>query len=174
MMAKIHPLVSFYEGSGTDSGGRTLTDVQSLTFAELESLHDYIQWLFPLEEHSMYNSFAPILDAGAIAEFKSRPEVQGALERSFQVMLHFYGFIGTSSADGYAVTTGPNFSARSRQWLTSGNHNFLRLTRILKSLCLLGRRDCAVALFGCLKAQYAIHYRTIGERTFSYWIDALA
>src|SRR5271170_564607 len=41
------PLVAFYRGGYTDNGG-TLDQMLSWDDARLESVHDYIQWLFPL------------------------------------------------------------------------------------------------------------------------------
>jgi hypothetical protein len=32
---------------------------------------NYIQWLFPLQERSMFNLYTPILDESMIAEFRN-------------------------------------------------------------------------------------------------------
>jgi hypothetical protein len=42
------------------------------------------------------------------------------------------------------------FLERSRNWLRPGNHNHLRLTRIMQSLWILGLRAEAKALQRCL------------------------
>ena len=47
-----------------------------------------------------------------------------------------------------------SFDERSRVWLTSGNHNFLRISRILRSLSLLGHGKNASALLECLEGIY--------------------
>jgi hypothetical protein len=59
-------------------------------------------------------------------------------------------------------------------WLTPANHNFLRLTRIMKSMTLLGLRSCAQALLACLEQLYRGEAgKTIGSRTMRYWRDAV-
>ena len=39
------PLHAFLAGAGVDSRGRSIEMVLALSDAELESIHDYIQWL---------------------------------------------------------------------------------------------------------------------------------
>ena len=48
-------LITFYRGSGTDHAGRRIDEILSWDDAALESVHDYIQWLFPLDEPSRFN-----------------------------------------------------------------------------------------------------------------------
>ena len=48
---------------------------------QLEAVHDYIQWLFPLPEPSGFNVAAPVLDRDSIQEFRTRPELQQKLPR---------------------------------------------------------------------------------------------
>ena len=43
-------LTDFYRGTGTDVEGRTLAEIWAYSDAELEGVHDFIQWLFPLRE----------------------------------------------------------------------------------------------------------------------------
>jgi len=85
-------LVSFYEGTGRDHGGRRLTDILQWDADRLESSHDYIQTLFPLPEESGVNWHAPIIDRQVFDAFRSRNELQGKLRDSFQKILWFYGF----------------------------------------------------------------------------------
>lgn len=85
-------LVSFYEGTGRDHGGRRLTDILQWDADRLESSHDYIQTLFPLPEESGVNWNAPIIDRQVFDAFRSRNELQGKLRDSFQKILWFYGF----------------------------------------------------------------------------------
>ena len=85
-------LVSFYEGTGRDHGGRRLTDILQWDADRLESSHDYIQTLFPLPEESGVNWNAPIIARQVFDAFRSRNELQGKLRDSFQKILWFYGF----------------------------------------------------------------------------------
>ncbi len=168
-----HSLIRFYDGSGRDGAGRTLADVQALSLEQLEDEHDYIQWLFPLRETSQFNPAAPVADDAVVAAFRSRAGLRDALVDSLRVMLRFYGLAESAPPAGYRIVTGPTFAERSAAWLTRGNHNFLRLTRILKSLSLLGERERAAALLACLTTVFEQHGTTIGATTFSYWTAAL-
>ena len=149
------PILAFYEGTGGDHRGRTLEEILAWSDAELETTHDYIQWLFPLREPSAFNPWAPVLTAADIAAFRSSPRLQERMRRAFRRMMQFYGFGG-----------------RTLPWLTAGNHNFLRLTRILTSLRLAGLEAEAQELFGHLKALYEAHPDVIGRLTWSYWQGA--
>ena len=158
-------LIAFYSGTGTDNRGRRLDEIWSFSHEELEAVHDYIQWLFPLRERSAFNPGAPLLDDETIAQFREDAALRGNLERSLRVMLDFYGL----AIAGHEILRVPTFGARSRVWLTPHNHNFLRLTRIIKSLSLLGLHDRATRLLACLEG-----IPNISEETRRYWRQAAA
>jgi hypothetical protein len=158
-------LLGFYRGQGTDDRGRRIEDVWRFTNDELEAEHDYIQWLFPLPERSAFNPGAPVLDAATIDAFQRDERLRSNLEHSLGVMLAFYGLVPRD--DG--VARGPTFAERSRIWLTPHNHNFLRLTRIMKSLTLLGLGERAMQLLECLEQIYRERPTVIGQKTLGYW-----
>lgn len=158
-------LIAFYSGAGTDVAGRRLEDIWRFSLAELEDNHDYIQWLFPLTERSAFNPDAPILDMATIERFAADESLRKNLQHSLQVMLDFYGL----EIAGDRIVPSSSFAGRSANWLTPFNHNYLRLTRILKSLKLLGLGERAKQLFDCLEEIHAAHARTIGDRTMSFW-----
>lgn len=162
-------LVEFYAGRGKDAAGRRLEDVWRFSHAELEGNHDYIQWLFPLLERSAFNPYAPVLDAATIERFRSVEMLKQNLERSLAVMLDFYG-LGIA---GERIARSAGFDERAANWLTPFNHNFLRLTRMLKSLSLLGLEHRAAQLFGCLEEVYAEYAAVIGDRTLGFWRRAV-
>ena len=149
-------IVDFYAGTGPDIRGRMQTDILAWDDAQLEAVHDYIQWLFPLPEPSAFNPDAPILTDADITAFHDRPELHSALCRSLSRMRQFYRLTDTRAP-----------------WLTQGNHNMLRITRILRSLNLLGLEHEAHVLFRDLEALYkAGGSRAIGAETLAYWRHA--
>jgi hypothetical protein len=164
-------LTRFFAG-GVDDDGRTFDEILCWDDARLEMVHDYIQWIFPLLERSGANPWAPVLDAATIAAIRNDAEMQGRLRAGFQRMLAFYGF----ALEGDAVVQGPRFGAASRNWLHAGNHNHLRLTRMLRSLRVLGLEREAAALWEALRALYerdsAAGRRTITPETFAFWRKA--
>jgi hypothetical protein len=160
-------ILRYYEGSAPDDRGRYLSEIQRWPDASLEAVHDFIQWTFPLAEPSGANPGAPVLDEEAIREFRSRPELHENLRTSFLRMLRFYGLEFES---GVVKRAG---DLRSKTWLTPGNHNHLRITRIIKSLKILGLESEARAFFECLTEIYASHRAAISPATFRYWESAL-
>lgn len=166
-------IIAFYEGSAPDERGRSLDAILDFSDERLEDVHDFIQWVFPLPERSGANPLAPRLDDAAIMAFRTRPELRSALRRSLDRMLAFYGF---TWCDEHIVKS-PSFPKSSTNWLQAGNHNHLRLTRMLRSLNLLGEREVALALFDALSGVYYEERRTrrnrISDRTFQYWMNAL-
>ena len=171
--AEASPLVAFYRGDGRDHRGRSLSDIHEFDFHELEFNHDYIQWLFPLPEPSGANESAPVLSKEDIAAFESDDSLRRALLQSFEMMMRFYGLDLMVRDGDVEVVRSATFNERSAVWLTSGNHNFLRISRILRSLSLLGLDSHALAFLKCLEAIYAENARTIGNTTVGYWRRAV-
>jgi hypothetical protein len=167
-------IVAFYRGAGRDHMARSLTDLQGQSLRDLEQVHDYIQWLFPLPEPSSAFPGAPILTSQDVLIFKQSEVVTERLLQSLQTMLTFYGLELSGSLAEPKVAIGPDFAVRGKVWLSQGNHNFLRLTRILRSLAVLGCEGHSRALFRCLEGIHADYARIIGEETFAFWRNAVA
>jgi hypothetical protein len=164
-------LTRFFSG-GKDDQGRTFDEILGWDDARLEMVHDYIQWIFPLPERSGANPAAPVLDNASSAAIRSSAEMQERLRAAFERMLVFYGF----AVEDDAVVEGPRFVAASRNWLHAGNHNHLRLTRMLRSLRVLGLGREAEMLWEALRSVYeresAAGRRTITAETFAFWRQA--
>jgi hypothetical protein len=165
------PLVRFYGGTARDARGRTLSDLWRWDDANLEQVHDYIQWLFPVPEPSHFNDDAPLLKPDDIAAFAARAELRDNLRHSFARILAFYGL---ALQRGPAVTRADNFAIQAVNWLRPYDHNFLRITRILHSLTLLGLGDEARAFLAALEEIDRDNGGlTIGERSLSFWRAAV-
>jgi hypothetical protein len=166
-------ILDFQSGVKPDNRGRFLRDLQAWDDDRLEDVHDYIQWMFPLREPSPVNPSAPALDRETIAEFRARPELQDNLRASFLRMLRFYGI---EWREGQVVRAA-SYSERSRNWLWQGNHNHLRITRILKCLAALGLEAEARAFLACLTEIYEAEERkarpSISEETYRFWSTAV-
>ena len=165
-------IISFYGGKTPDDRGRFLRDIQQWPDGRLESVHDFIQWMFPLREPSGVNPDAPVLDAGTISEFRSRADLQETLRQSWLRMLKFYGFEAAQGGSAeWAVKPAANFADRAENWLTPYNHNHLRITRIIKCLRTLGLDAEARAFFTALSAVYrSPQFKgAISPVTFDYW-----
>ena len=166
-------LVSFYSGLSTDNLGRSLEEIQDWGYDRLEGVHNYVQWLFPLSERSNFNPDAPILDADQIVAFRSSDELKARLIKSFKVMLRFYGLCVEDKGGTIEITKSDEYAQRKGTWLTPGNHNYLRITRILTSLRLLGLREYAEVFLALLERLYEEESQRIGSTTLGYWRRSL-
>ncbi len=168
-----NPLLAFYCGRGRDDRERLLEDILAFSFDELERTHDYIQWLFPLFERSGANPGAPVLDEATAAAFRSDRALRQQVERSLQLMLRFYGLEVTTARGAERIDRSDRFDERKRTWLTPGNHNFLRLTRILTFLSILRTDELSRALLECLERIAAEFPEIVSEDTLKYWKRAV-
>jgi hypothetical protein len=163
-------LFDFYRGEATDCEGRSLKEILAWDDDDLEAVHDFIQWIFPMPEPSQFNSDAPLLTEADIAAFKSDTVLQRNLLKSFDRILRFLGLTKTSNGK---VVEGNNFSARIPDVWAMPNHNWLRISRILRSLTLLGMESQAVALYERLADYFTSRRFPIPANTFRYWTEAV-
>jgi hypothetical protein len=162
-------LVRFYRVESGNSEGRTLEDIWSWDDDSLEEVHDFIQWLFPLPEASAFNPDAPLLTTDDIAAFRGDPLLRQRLRRSLDRFLTFLGL----AWDGKRVIDGPNLPAREPDCWSYPNHNWLRISRVLRSLSLLGLGDEARAFYVWLKSAHDSGRYPISDDTFRYWTNAV-
>jgi O-acetyl-ADP-ribose deacetylase (regulator of RNase III) len=144
---------SFLDGSGMDNRGRTLDDILAFSDQQLESVHDYIQWLFPLTEPSRFNPFAPLLDQETILEIRKDPDSLSNLYRSLVRMLAFYEV--------------------NSHWASPWDHNLLRITRILGCCRILLGSEIASDTLVRIKERCAVLGFDPGSETIGFWDRAI-
>ncbi|KAM9316598.1 opioid growth factor receptor-like protein 1 [Gastrophryne carolinensis] len=103
-------------------------------YEKLEYNHTYIQWLFPLREQGL-NFYAKELTSYEIEEFKKTREAMKRFIMAYKMMLDFFG-LKLVDKNG-KISRATNWQERF-QHLNDSPHNYLRITRILKSLGELG------------------------------------
>lgn len=164
--------VAFFEGTGKDDKGRLIGEICAYGAESLERNHDYIQRIFPLAVPSQCVTGAPTITGSEVTEICDRIINQGPSDtvctnvaRCIGTMTKFYG-LDFEAWDPYCVCAEPP------TWVTPMNHNFLRLTRIMKSLCLFGCHGEAACIFNRLFDLYHRHPEIIGYETFCYWKEA--
>jgi hypothetical protein len=162
-------LVKFYRGEAPDDLGRKLRGIWGWDDDALEHCHNYVQILFPLGEPSQFNPNAPLLDDETAQRFRSDDVIRANLVKSFGVMLRFYGF-RMDDKNGEVVEA-ENFAARASEWLHPGDHNHLRITRILKCLTLCGLRRQAEAFLRRLEA--VADPSCVTPTSLRFWRDAV-
>ncbi|MEW6306280.1 MAG: opioid growth factor receptor-related protein [Verrucomicrobiota bacterium] len=167
------PFLAFYRGSGRDACGRTLALIHAFDLGELESTHDFIQWLFPLREPSNFNPDAPLLTPPRIEAFHKDELLRANLLKSFDLMLGFYGLERAENNGAIGLQRASTYPQRKAEWVTPRNHNFLRLTRIMTSLKLLGHEHHGRALLAALEQIYQEEGAVIGATTLGFWRRAV-
>ncbi len=166
-----HPWINFYQHQATDHRGRTLIDIWTMTFDELEKHHDFIQWLFPLPEPSPVNPEAPLLSPDIIAAIHQHFDVQSNLLRSFDTMAAFWGF---HRSDDNLLQRSSHFANQSKKWCCANDHNQLRITRVLKCLNLTGHLELAQNTCEFLLSEInnsGLSFSQVPSTTF--WMDAI-
>jgi len=135
-------LADFFLGNGNDDQGRPLILIVKKSDEWLESTHDYIQWLFPLTEKSGANPTAPLIDVNLVSLFRFNTKAQNNYLLGLDRMLSFYGL---ERHEG-TITKSENWKFRKGYWFVTPTHNDLRITRMLKSMSILGFNDLACSL----------------------------
>jgi hypothetical protein len=158
-------LTEFYDESGVDCDGRKIADIWKEDDEYFEYCHNYVQWLFPIPEPSNFNPDAPLLTEDDIKIFKANPTIQLNLRASFHRYLAFFGLV---AMNGEVIAT----EAFEPILFKFANHNWFRITRVLKSLRLLGCEKEATAFYSYLKK---IHEEKgwVSDNSFSYWKEAM-
>ncbi len=146
-------LIAFLSGQGRDAAGRTLDEILALPDGELESRHDYIQWLFPLMEPSRAVPGSPVLTAEERNLISTDSSIGTNLLRSAARMERFY--------------------EANDHWLRGFDHNHLRITRIIRSLRLLVGREEAEDFHQAILARVAAAGRPVNPRSMAFWQEAL-
>lgn len=183
-------ILEFYRDNEPNQEGLFLSDIIKFNDEQLEDNHCYIQWLFPLKEASSCVPGSPVLTEEDIEVFTSHPmtteemgenlKLRGKFIDAFYLMIHFYGLRLEISKDEMPKLTNlfiaidPNtFDSKSKKWITPKNHNFLRITRILRSLILLGHESSANMFYKCLCEIYEDHKDIIGSTTKQFWDESM-
>ena len=167
-------LVAFYDPhvQERDDNGRRLVDILNWTDQRLEVVHDYIQVLFPLPERSFANWDAPLIDRATRDAFAARSDLRLNVRRAFERMLAFYGFgivFDEGNLSNWTVEQAPNFAAAANNWVVRVDHNHLRITRILRSLRVLGLEREATEFYAALLQVGRDCPGRISERSFAFW-----
>ncbi len=145
-------IIQFLRADIADYKGRWLIDLQTLADYKLERAHDVMQWMFPTDIRSENQPASPVLTEFDIFNLKNNVRARLAIKRSLDRMIRFY--------------------ENNTYWITQKNHNFKRITRILRCLWLADLKHDYVSLQKCLDDVFTENVDVIGEEVFMYWKNA--
>jgi hypothetical protein len=147
------PLHAYLAGTKPDGRNRSLEEVLAFSDDDLERVHDYIQWLFPLPTRSSAQPSAPVLTPDEIVAIRADEKAQANLRRAAARMLAFYD--------------------ATQWWLASSDHNHLRITRILQSLRLLAGQEAAQEFYDAILTRHRAAGSPINPHNLRYWTAAM-
>ncbi len=124
----------------------------------LEKAHNWVQYVFPTDRKSKYNKNAPIISLEELALLRKDKQIIDNLQDAYKRMLDFY-FV------------------EDVKWVTKNNHNFKRITRIVRCLRLFGLDDEADTFLKMVREKVAHEEAVLGKaivqpNTIEYWEKA--
>ncbi len=155
-------IYKFLSGEEPDKYGRNIIEIWGYDKKLLEKSHNYIQRLFPTTEESIFEK-APVIDPVADKKYIKNPQIKENMKKSFEMMLDFYGF---EYKNGNIID-----KKEDKHWISKGNHNYLRITRIIKSLKIFGLEAEAVLFYETLLKLSCTE--NIDEKSLKYWEEAI-
>lgn len=146
-------ILDFYRGQIKHPKGLTLTDILYCSNDAWEHSHDFVQWLFPLPEPSAAVPDAPVATAEDFQVFRDDFGVRGSLRAS--------------------VARYEQFLRECEGWKRPGDHNHLRITRVIRCMVLAGMprgaEDFLCEVYHLLGPAVA----DIPARSLVFWKEAL-
>ncbi len=145
---------NFLSNKEPDFKNRFLQDIWNYSDEEIEHTHDFIQLLFPLNEESSAVSNAKYLDSRkVIQDIKSNKSAKENIVKSSQWFL--------------------SFLERNSHWKRKHDHNYYRISRIIKSLRLLVSDEDADMFYKSFMLLIdEQHKAKINSITLNYWENA--
>eukprot|EP00931_Biecheleriopsis_adriatica_P080320 TRINITY_DN5367_c0_g1_i2.p1 TRINITY_DN5367_c0_g1~~TRINITY_DN5367_c0_g1_i2.p1 ORF type:complete len:223 (-),score=40.46 TRINITY_DN5367_c0_g1_i2:63-701(-) len=149
------PLVAFLQGSGPDNQGRMLEEILEWDDVRMERVHNYVQWIFPTDEQSMFNGSAPLMTPEVQQICREDAAIRANFDRILERFLAFLGLQLEGEPGSLCIRRAPFFDRRVPDCWTSmggfGNHNWLRLSRVIHCLGMVGMKEQQQALLACLE-----------------------
>ena len=142
-------ILEFLEGKGTDAKGRSLDEIIDQDDEFWSHQHDFIQWLFPLNEKSLAVPKSPILANSEIRKIRESSGAQASINRNLERYKQFL--------------------RNNKKWHSRHDHNHLRITRVLKCLKLLRDVESARQFKYWIASELGDVIDSINERTKQYW-----
>jgi hypothetical protein len=129
----------------------------------MEKCHAYIQWVFPNFEPSNFHKIPPLTEPEAQLIKADRTAMQNVLK----VYNWFLAFLGATMKDKItgALYPADNFITRINNLKGTDNHNFLRITRILNWLHLMGYDHYMKPLYIFCRC----HFQDSNDKTRDIW-----
>ncbi len=162
-LRRMNEWIDILLGKTVTSGNWTYksgADMRKDNFDNLENHHDYIQVFFPNKVASNYdnkdlyldsNDFKDAWQARKTSDPQLMTKIQNEMKLNFKKMLTFWGFLTDPNITFIIPNEGEAATARRQKKICSGNHNNLRVTRVLLALRNFGLGNLATIFYNALQ-----------------------
>lgn len=163
---KTDAAIQFLAGTGVDTECRSVVQYLDFGADDWERQHDIIQWAFPNHVESAYHPNSPVVEIGKVVAHRQLPQAQSNMAKLF------FNYLSSLSIDlndqqEFILTKGEPY------WLEPGNHNYLRITRVIIALRIF-KLDIIAEKFATFVLQLPkSHPYAINNTTVTYWHKAL-
>lgn len=157
--------IAFMRGEISDHVGNYIDSYFKMTEEEMESCHGWVQWAFPIDTVSKFNSKAPLLDVNGdeIFWYQASETIIKNHERIIEQYMNSIGICINDDCNDidlvkfFKVVDFPD------------NHHILRISRLIKHLNLTGYSLLAESLVNEL-LEIVINYpERFNSDTVAYW-----
>jgi hypothetical protein len=131
-----NPILRFYLGERVHPNGKTIHEILNPDGPQMGHTGGVIQWLFPLTTPSTHVPSAPTLSLTELNAFRTEPKLR---EQIIVCVNRFLERLAIS-VHGNSGSIEPDFHTK-KKWMYPSYHAFMPITRILRSLKLLGFQD---------------------------------
>ena len=145
---RTYDIRGFLMGNAPDYKGRYFNGILKRSNNYLEKCHTYIQFIFPIDKRSSYSLFAPVVTISEAEELGKDPVIRENMRKAVKRMMDFYA---------------------ETNWITRNNHNYLRISRILRSLRLFHLDAEADEFYDFITKIADKHTDVITTKTRGYW-----
>jgi hypothetical protein len=128
-----NPILRFFLGERVHPNGKTIHEILNMNEPRIGHTGGVIQWLFPLTTPSTHVPSAPTLSPSELQMFRVEPKLRKLYIIGVNRFLELYGI----ALHGSSASLEPEFNIK-RKWMYPRSHAYIPITRILKSLKLLG------------------------------------
>jgi hypothetical protein len=130
------PILRFFLGERVHPNGKTIHEILNISAPQMGPTGGIIQWLFPLTTPSTHVPSAPTLSPTEVVVFRTEPKIRELYLIGVNRFLERWGI----AVHGISGSIEPDFNMK-KKWMYPSYHAYMPITRILRSLKLLGFPD---------------------------------
>jgi len=159
-----YPILRFFLGERVHPNGKTIHEILNLSAPQIGPTGGIIQWLFPLTRPSTHVPSAPTLTPYELNQFRVDPKLRELYMIGVNRFLEKFAISVNGRTGSIAADWRTN-----KKWKFPSYHAFMPITRILRSMKLLGFTEESVTL---MKLLLLCHKRGGGDVIDKVTLDA--